>query len=433
MRKVLIVSPSFPPINAADMHRVRQTLPHLREFGWHAVALVVDPAYNEGLREDDLLRSVPSDVEVRRVRALDPRWTRKVGLGSLALRSLPFYERAGNRILEKRDVDLIYFSTTMFPVTVLGAYWKRRYGVPYVIDMQDPWYTDYYDKRPKRERPPKHWFSSRLNKYLEPIAMRSVDALISVSDDYSQTLRARYSRLDSISCTTIPFGGDEGDFDLLASLAPENRFFRQDGDRINVVYVGRGGHDMQLAARATFRALVQGLRDAPRLFERVHMYFVGTHYARFDADAKTFEPLASEYGIENRVHEYPARVPYFTALELLRQADMLFLPGSTSAGYTASKLYPYVLARRPILPVFDERSSVVSILRTVGAAEPVTFRADNSAADAALSLRVGEQWTSLLRRLPFTPATDWKAFEPYTARAMTRRQVEVFNRVIGAH
>jgi glycosyltransferase involved in cell wall biosynthesis len=432
MRKVLIISPSFPPVNAADMHRVRQSLPYFGALGWHAVTLAVDPRHNESAQDPDLLRSIPADAEVHRIRALDTRWTRKVGLGSLALRSLPYYRAAGNRLLARGNFDLVYFSTTMFPVTVLGPYWKRRFGVPYVIDMQDPWLTDYYDKRPKHERPPKYWFAHGLNKRLEPLAMQSVDAVISVSDDYCEMLRSRYERVRSVSCTTIPFGGAARDFELLDELSPANPFFRSSGNTVNAVYVGRGGHDMSVAAHAMFGALARGLREEPRLFERVRVHLVGTHYARTDDAAKTFEPIADARGLHGRVREHPARVPYFTALELLRQADMLLLPGSTSAGYTASKLYPYILAARPMLAVFDARSSVVPILRATRAAEPITFDANTPDGEPALEQRTYDTWRAMLERLPFAPPTDWGAFEPYTAESMTRRQVNVFNDVIRA-
>jgi glycosyltransferase involved in cell wall biosynthesis len=430
MHKVLIVSPSFPPINAADMHRVRQALPYLREFGWDSVTLAVDPRFVEGARDPELLRSIPDDADVRHVSALDPRWTRRIGLGSLALRSLWHYRAAGNRLLGRGDIDLVYFSTTSFPVTVLGPYWKRRFGVPYVIDMQDPWYSNYYDTRPRQERPRKHWFSSRLNRYLEPLAMRSVDAVISVSEPYCETLRSRYANITRATCTVIPFGGAEQDFELLEDLRPMNTLFSPDEGHCNVVYVGRGGHDMAVAAHALFGAMADGLACRPDLFGRVRIHLIGTHYSREDAGAKTFEPIAEDYGLAGRVHEHPARVPYFTALELLREADMLVLPGSTSAGYTASKLYPYILSRRPTLAVFDEASSVVSILHRTGAGETVTFDAATPRGDAALRQRTLDCWTRMLERLPFTPATDWQAFEPHTARSATRCQAAVFDRVV---
>jgi hypothetical protein len=47
----------------------------------------------------------------------------------------------------------------------------------------------------------------------------------------------------------------------------------------------------------------------------------------------------------------------------------ILLLGSSERHYTASKLYPALLAKRPILALFHERSSVVSILRAA-ASEP---------------------------------------------------------------
>jgi hypothetical protein len=50
----------------------------------------------------------------------------------------------------------------------------------------------------------------------------------------------------------------------------------------------------------------------------------------------------------------------------------------------------------------------------------------------AVASEVEGAWSSMLERLPYTPDTDWDAFQPYTAEAMTRRQVEVFDRVIAS-
>jgi hypothetical protein len=51
---------------------------------------------------------------------------------------------------------------------------------------------------------------------------------------------------------------------------------------------------------------------------------------------------------------------------VLTQASAIVLLGSSETHYTASKLYPALLARRPLLTLFNEASSVVSILRGAG-------------------------------------------------------------------
>src|SRR5260370_22926801 len=117
-RNVLIVSPNFPPINAPDHQRVRISLPHLAEFGWRATVLVVSPEFVEGASDSMLLRTVPDTTRVIRTRALPAKPTRRLGVGNLALRALPFLSRTGDRVLSSEQFDLVFFSTTAFPVMV---------------------------------------------------------------------------------------------------------------------------------------------------------------------------------------------------------------------------------------------------------------------------------------------------------------------------
>ena len=427
-QKVLIISPRFPPINAPDLHRVRHSLPHVEDYGWTVEVWRVAPSLVERERDPLLVDTLPDDASVHTVGALDPGWTRLAGLGSLPLRSLPFYFWHGTRRLARGDIDLMYFSTTAFPVTILGRYWKQRFGVPYVIDVQDPWHTDYYLGKPPEEQPPKFWFSYRLNKYLEPVAMRGVDGIISVSQGYCDTLQERYENIDPSMCEVIPFGAAEVDFEVMEESGVTQPLVDPDDDTIDVVYAGRGGHDMATAARGVFGALRRGRDEQPSLFGRVRMYFVGTSYAPTGEGEKTIEPIAEEYGVADAVTERTDRIPYFQSLRLLRDADHLVVPGSDDPDYTASKLYPYILSRRPVLAVFHENSSVVDILRETGAGAAVTF--DGATTSDDLAQRVVEAWTPMLERLPYTPDTDWDTFQPYTAKAMTRRQMEVFDRVV---
>jgi len=427
VNRVLIISPRFPPINAPDMHRVRHSLPYFNEMGWQAETWIVEPAYVDRDRDPLLIDTVPDDANVRTVQALDTAWTQKLGLGSLALRSLPFYFWHVSRRLTEGDVDLVYFSTTAFPVLILGRYWKKRFGVPYIIDMQDPWHNDYYVGKPKEEQPPKFWFSYRLNKYLEPVAMQGVDGIISVSQGYCDTLRERYENVQPEMCKVIPFGAADVDFEVMEDSGVTQPFIDPHDDTIDVVYAGRGGHDMATAAQGLFTALARGREKRPGLFGRVRMHFVGTSYAPAGEGEKTIEPIARQCGVGDAVSEHTDRIPYFQSLRLLRDADHLVIPGSDDPDYTASKLYPYILSKRPVLAVFNENSSVVDILQGTNAGTAVTF---NEQTDAeALGQQVYARWTSMLERLPYTPDTNWKAFQPYTAEAMARRQVEVFDRI----
>jgi len=428
MKKVLIISPNFPPVNAADMHRVRQSLPYFEEMGWKSTVVAVEPAFVEMGIDNHLEETLPENTEIIRLKAFNPSQTRKFGLGNLGLRVLWHLYRWGEKELPLRDYDLVYFSTTAFPVMVLGRHWKKKFNIPYIIDMQDPWRNDYYLNVPKKERPPKFKLAYTLDKWMEAWTMKNVDGIVSVSPAYPRELKNRYSNIDMKKSRVIPFGGASIDFDILDRLQVENSVFSQDDPHINVVYVGRGGHDMDFSARGFFRSWKKGLETNPELFSKIRAYFVGTSYARNGKGKKTIEPLANVMGLKGMVKEITDRVPYFEALNMLRQADLLFVPGSMDDQYTASKLYPYILAKRPFLAAFHDQSSVVKIIRKTGAGRVVTFNENTDPESLAGNLH--KEFCNALEEISKVPNTNWEEFEPYTAKEMTKKQVELFNEVI---
>lgn len=361
MKKLLIISPYFPPVNAADMQRVRMSLPYFEQNGWEAEVVTVDEEYADLAKDNLLLKSIPPDIKIHKIGALDKTWTSKLGLGSIALRSLWFYRKKVNQLLRENKYDLIYFSTTQFPVCILGAYWKKRFGIPYVIDMQDPWHSGYYQDKPKSQRPAKYWFSYRLNKYLEPIALKQADGLIGVSDKYITDLKARYPELKNSPSATITFGAFEPDMQIANS---NKQAFSNllDDQFVNIVYIGRGGTDMHKAISPLFEALAAGKGR----YNHIKLYFIGTSYAPAGQGIPTIIPLAKKHQVQNQVIELTDRISYYHSLLTLQHAHALFIPGSDDPAYTASKIYPYLLIQKPLLAIFNKNSPAIDTLKEYG-------------------------------------------------------------------
>jgi hypothetical protein len=407
------------------MQRVRMSLMYFTQFNWEAEVVIVDEHFVDIVKDPFLLESVPKDMKVHRVSAFSKKWTSKLGLGSIALRSLWHYKKKVDDLLKNETFDLIYFSTTQFPVCVLGSYWKQKYGVPYVIDMQDPWHSDYYLTRPKSERPPKYWFSYRLNKYLEPIAMKNVDGLISVSANYIDTLKRRYPQITNVPAEVITFGAFFKDNEIarkhLRDLKPA---FNAIEGTYNLVYVGRGGKDMHFALKIFFKAFKRGLEEFESLFNKFRINFVGTSYAPKGLGKKTIQPIAIELGLGDYVKEETDRIPFYNGLATLQAADGLCILGSDDPQYTASKIYPYITSDKPLISVFHPASSAVTILTNCNAGEIITFDTTEDAAFEKLKTFVESVVTK------GKPSIKWTAFEPYTAKEMTKRQCRLFDRVL---
>lgn len=429
---MLMVSPHFPPTNAADHQRVRMSLPYLKHFGWEATVLAIQPHQVEGGVHEPLLNdTVPESTKVIRTGALPAKWTRRLGLGNFALRALPYLWREGTRTLVGGNFDLIYFSTTMFPVMSLGPHWWRRFRVPYVVDFQDPWLDDYYERT--ATPPPggrlRYRLSRLLAKQLEPRVMRDVAHATAVSPAYVETLRVRYPDLREDQFTVLPFGAPEKDFELLAGLKLKQRIFDQKNGIQHWLYIGRGGHNMAAGLRLLFASIAQEREQHSDGWKNIRLHFAGTSYAPEGRGEKTVEKIASKFGVADIVDEITDRLPYFETLQALTEADALLVVGSDSPSYTASKLYPYILAERPMLSVLHEKSPAVEMIRKCNAGVLVTFDPAAPERSAGMMQKALEGLLEDIRK-GRKPALDREYFAPYTAREMTGKLCAVFDRVV---
>ena len=383
----------------------------------------VESEYVEQNPDRLLLETLPGDFEQITCKAAPVNWTRKAGLGNLGIRALPFLYARVVRYLKDNPVDLIFFTTTVFVSMALGPVLKRRFGVPFVLDMQDPWRNDYYLTIPKADRPMKFWFNYRLQSFLEARTMPYCDGLISVSKGYIDDLQQRYPALQSKPAETIPFSVLRDDLEVASSLAYQGF----SSDEVNIVYVGRGGKDLRQAFEAIFEgfaSLLERTSDSSQV-RKIRFHCFGTSYAAKGKGEKTIEPVAEKYGVQNYVSEQTDRLNYFDALSVLMAADVILVPGSNDLNYTASKLYPYVLTKKPLIVVAHEETPLVLTVREIGVGEIVALDDSNQAASSFADIL--EQVVS---RIPFEPDCNWEVFKKYEAPAMTRRVCQLFEKVL---
>lgn len=437
MKRVLIISPYFAPINAADTHRVRTSLSYYAAQGWTAEVVTVHPRHCDMVEDELLLQSVPEGIQVHYIQALDKRWTSKIGLGSIALRSLWFYYSAVHRLFKSSHFDLIFFSTTQFPVLALAAIWKKQFKLKIVFDIQDPWYTTYYKLRPRHERPKKFWFSYYLNKMLEPLAMRAADGLISVSAGYVEVLQQRYPHLKKKPCATIPFGMHLPDLAIANTHqltgSPIRLQYRVYGQAavhtkmsfFNLVYIGRGGYDLLPAFRQLVQAVQLGLKKYPQTFQKLKVQLIGTSYAPKGSGTPSFDSELRAPGLKEIFQESTDRLPYFQCLNTLQAADMLFMPGPDQKDYVASKLFPYLMVQRPILAIVHSGSTASSILSTVPQARVFHIGED----DMLMHTKVAEHLRNAIEGFEDPPVPEPNELGSYSSKHFTRLQTNLFNQV----
>jgi hypothetical protein len=427
----MIISPYFPPDNTADMHRVRQSLNYYEKMGWKPIVLCVEPSDTEAYKDYTLLETIDQTIEIFRVSVASPRITRKIGLGSIALRSLlPIY-RKGSEIIKNIKPELIFFSTTQFPIMVLGRLWKMQFKIPYVLDFQDPWHTDHYLKLPKHLRPPKYWFSYRLNKTLEPGAIKNASGIISVTQAYINTFHNRYPSSRNIPYRVIPFGASEQDIQLkFEKYLP---LFYNSGilkDKKKIVYTGVVNKEMIPVIEIILKAFSTILIRNPEKLQDYSIAFIGTNYGSGKNKHSKLHALIEKYSLSSFVYEYQERLGYLATLQVQKKASILLLCGTIDKDYIASKLAPYMLSGNPILAVYHKESALSENLKSESRIESIFFNNEDE---------LGDLEKSIIERIECMTGNEAEYCsrpienpEKYSSERLTYQQTELFNEVIVA-
>jgi hypothetical protein len=411
-RKVLCISPRFPPSNGADCHRLRLLLPHLHALGWKAEVLAVDPRDTLTPEDPWLEARLPPEVQVHRVRAWPLRtW----GGRSLWQRALVPLYCEGSRLLEQGHHDVVLFSTTEFLVHVLGPLWRRRFGVPFCMDFQDPWVTDYYREHPGVAPPGgrlKFGVIQMIDRAAERAVVRRCSGFMAVSGAYLDALRVRYG--DAAMSRPKLVAAFPADPEEFAGVGDESTGAASEIWR----YIGRGGGDMAFAGSAFFRAWRQALDAGDIAGDAIRFEAFGTSYAAAAAEQKaTFAPLADAEGVAHVASEQTARIGYGEMLSKLRSSDALVVFGSDDPAYSPSKIYPYLLSGKRLLVICHRRSPLVGMIGQVGGATCINF--DESTTVDLLAKTIHDAWFAPGSRTA-SNELDRTAFDRFTAATQAK-------------
>lgn len=371
MRRVLILAHYFPPLGGVGVHRPVKIAKYLREFDFEPTILTgpvgssVEWAPADGALADD----VPSDIEVIRTSPMPSALTgsrhrlrRWLGLWT------PFQrwwrdEATRSGLHAARNADLVLATMSPFGTAAAAAAIARAAGKPWIADLQDPWALDEWTVYP-----------SALHRAIDKRRMRrdlrSAATVIMNTREATRALVEAFPEFRNKPVATVTQGWDRDDFRDPPRQRNDNRF--------RVVYAGyshvqRGmTHRSRRAARGLLGGTVRGMD----ILTRSHVFLLEALELLRTVDPTLAARVelhiagpAPRNGLDKHV-EYVTHHGYLRhdeAVELIRSADVLFLPmhdlpDGRRARTVPGKTYEYLASGRPILaalPAGDARDLVV--------------------------------------------------------------------------
>lgn len=430
MKRLLFIAYAFPPCGGAGVQRSAKFVRYLPDFGWLPTVLTVDPSCY-GVRDGSHTHEAPASVEVIRTRHFDPvvRFARSArelngsaanGNGSSSRVSLGrgvrriarsawvaldrsllvpdpavlWYPRAmaaGRKAAEQTKFDLVYSTGEPYSSYFVARTLSRQLGVPFVMDMRDPWTVESY--RSVKPSAARRLLEREQERYLLAECAACIFAFRH-SGLYDEAYPQWADKFHY-----IPNGYDTADF-----VGVEPKRFK----KFTVLHNGTFLPGYR-TPETFLRALRRLLTEEPDLASRIEVLFVGKKGEEIG--------LIRELGLVPVVRQI-GYVPHRESVAYLKGADLLLLVGGGNRSEETGKVYEYMAAGKPILALVRADGAAAGVLRGYGAAQLVDRDNVRGAARAlnelirdrgGLCSRVDPGWVSQFER-----------------RALTARLAEVF-------
>ena len=417
MKKILIISPHYPPSNLAAVHRSRLFAQHLPVFGWEPVILMVDEKYYEEELDWNLVQLLPKNQRIEKVKAFSI--TKPRVIGDIGLRGFFQLYKKAKQLIKKEKIDFLYIPIPSFYVALLGRWLHHSTHIKYGIDYIDPWLHHFPGSNKLFSR---HWFSTQVAKFFEPIAVKKASLITGVAEGYYKGVKERNPQLlKTCLFGAMPYGGEEEDYAKLKKMDKKPYLFKPNG-KFQLVYAGA----MLPKAFAPLEAIFQSINIHKDQFSNIEFHFIGTGKSPDDKEGYNIKPLAEKYGIwQTIVFEYPKRIPYLDVLIHLAAADAIFILGSTEPHYTPSKIYQAVLSGKPVAAILHLQSAAVEILLQSNAGRVLVFNGETGINDVRekFNMFFGD---FLLFSKSFNPVhINKSSFTQYSAKEITHQLVNL--------
>lgn len=384
MKSVLMIAYAFPPWGSAGVYRPLRFVRHLSKLGWSPTVLSAEP-YAYERYDPDLLRFVPDDTEIIRVRLSDlwqaiqtwreRRIQEKILTATLdrakdirapycsplrsSLRKILrtaeacYYQpdlqkhwigpatEAAVKVCKRKRAEVIWATAAPLSGWVVAERASQRTGVPYILDLRDPLGLSYYDP----EAPQPQWVKRRIRRTMYQL-FKGAQSVVFLFDTVAESYcRAFPGVLDPAKIHIIP-NGYEG---TTEEFVPPN------GNKFTVLYTG-------VLASYRYDTLLNALlilknSDSAKA-RTLRFVFIGEGMDELVKEA-------ARLGLSDIVETMgPKSHAEITRLQREAHAFLVLGRPSTVKGhelFAGAKLFGYLKARRPIFGVLplDETKKIL--------------------------------------------------------------------------
>jgi len=442
MKKVLMVTYSFPPKGGGGVLRQFKFAKYLSDFEWKPFVLAGDKY--SFFQDKELLKELPAECKIFRVTYPSlqksflsqqvskydavlnnierPNKTfkiltksslfhlksifSKILIPDIYISWVPFALQEGLSIIKKENIDVIYSIDYPCSNHVLAFFLKIITKKPWVADFKDPWIQGWGDRNP---RPfPFSWLDNKLQKLI----LSNCDICISSDKRIDNVLKGLTSKAIWHKFFVIPNGFDKRDF-MLETNKKYNKIF-------TITYVGTLLRDMP--PFTILRAILNLIESKKIPQDAIRFVFVGIH-----GHIDTFINPIYQLLLKKGVIQEKGLVSHKESIRYMKDSDVLLLISANvvdSKNIVPSKIYEYLASGKPIIALVDENGACAQLIRNSNSGFVLPINDEQKIEEVIL--RLFEQFKNK-GGLKTERDQDTNYLEPYERKNLSGRLAKVFN------
>lgn len=350
MKKVLVVSPFFPPFSKAGAtKRIENFVRYLPEYQWRPLVMAMYWGETDIARDDRAGMFYTRNIAYASWKAYQSADLEKgTAWKSLILRKIiDFLRRVkkyilipdefvlwslwaipkAREIMEKEKPSVILVTAPPYSSLLTGVILKKLLKIPLVCDLRDDWVENPLIEKDNR-------VLRLIERKMERWVANNSDRIIVMTSASMKHWLARYPGLDD-KFLLIPNGYNEEEF----GCAAEHYF-----DNFAMVHVG------SLELNRSPELIYKALSMLGNARGKIHFY-------QYGLALRVFHEMAVRYNVENDVH-FEGIVESSEAISCIKGASLLVLLPTTNAPTAIpGKAYEYLRTGNPILLISEENAT----------------------------------------------------------------------------
>ena len=371
MKKVLVITYSWPPAGGIGVLRCLKFVKYLRDFGWEPIVLTAEnPSYQ--FIDHDNVKEIPDGIEIHKVPIFEPinafkkitgrkKETPLQNITNNSEKKRSIIDKFGmwvrgnffipdarsawikpclryiDHYLENNHIDAILTDGPPHTNTVIGMRISQKHNIPWLADFQDPWtQVDYYSELYIGKR------ADKIHRALEQEVFQTAKKITIASPSWKKDLES----IGGKNVDVIYYGFDETDF---------AKFSVKEEDSFIIFHGGLLGQDRN--PETFFSVLSDLINLHPVIGNKIKLKFAG------EVDLTVVNSLKKHQLLEYT--ELMGMIPRKQVIKEYEKASLLLLPinkADNAAGRIPGKLFEMLRTGKNILVLGPDDGDVKSIV-----------------------------------------------------------------------